>query len=196
MDKVLELLKKRKWAKDCLRVNIAHPDHIISRGANGKFKVALVRSNLLGKKETELREAIRDIAPEWWDDETQVILNHNVQCKSHQDRNKEHSWILFLGDFTGGALCFEDDGSKFEERQTWLKFDGQRFHYNEPIDSGDKYSIVLYRSGAKKTKAQQVAESISKKKQKDTELKEAAGKVLAALTGLEAKLDSLPPPPP
>ena len=32
MDKVEELLRSRKWAKDCLRVNIAQPDQIITRG--------------------------------------------------------------------------------------------------------------------------------------------------------------------
>ena len=78
MDKVEELLAKRRWVKDCLRLNIAQPEQIIARGKNNKFKVALVQSNLLGKKEHELREAIRYIAPEWWDDETQVILNKNV----------------------------------------------------------------------------------------------------------------------
>ena len=36
MDKVLELLRSRKWAKDCLRVNIAQPDQTITRGKAGK----------------------------------------------------------------------------------------------------------------------------------------------------------------
>ena len=78
MDKVEELLRSRRWAPDCLSVNIAQPDQIITRGASGKVKIAKVRSNLLRKNEEELREAIRIIAPEWWDDETQIILNHNV----------------------------------------------------------------------------------------------------------------------
>ena len=59
MDKVEELLAKRKWAKDCLRVNIAEADQIIGRGKDGKFKVALLQSNLLGKKEDELGDAIQ-----------------------------------------------------------------------------------------------------------------------------------------
>ena len=170
MDKVEELLRKRKWAKDCLRVNIAQPDQIITRGTTGKVKSALVKSNLLRKNEHELREAIRFIAPEWWDDETQVILNHNVQCKRHKDSNKEHSWIIFLGDFTGGALCFED-GTRVEEHYRWHKFDGHQYHWNEPHE-GEKFSIVLYRSGAKKTKIQQITEAKQKKRTPQEQPKE------------------------
>jgi hypothetical protein len=164
MDKVEELLAKRKWAKDCLRVNIAEADQIIGRGKEGKFKVALLQSNLLGKKEDELRDAIKYIAPEWWgDDETQVILNKNVQCKRHKDKNKEHSWIIWLGDFTGGALCF-DDGTRLDEQYKWHKIDGQIPHWNEP-HQGTKYGIVLYRRGTKKTKIHNIMEAIRKKKE-------------------------------
>ena len=164
MDKVEELLDKRKWAKDCLRVNIAEADQIISRGQDGKFKVALLQSNLLGNKEDELRDAIKYIAPEWWgDEETQVILNKNVQCKRHKDKNKEHSWIIWLGDFNGGALCF-DDGTRLDEQYKWHKIDGQIPHWNEPHE-GTKYGIVLYRRGTKKTKIQNIVEAIRKKKE-------------------------------
>ena len=47
------------------------------------MKIALAKSNLLRKNEHELREAIRFIAPECWGDETQVILNRNIQRKRH-----------------------------------------------------------------------------------------------------------------
>ena len=125
MDNVEELLRSRKWAKDCLRVNIARPDQIITRGKAGTVNIVLVKSNLLRKDEHELREAIRFIAPERWDEETQVILNHNVPFKRHKDSNKEHSGIIFLGDFTGGALCF-DDGAHAEEQCKWHKIDGHQ----------------------------------------------------------------------
>jgi hypothetical protein len=168
MDKVEELLRKRRWAPDCLRVNIAQPDQIITRGTTGKVKIAKVRSNLLRKNEHELREAIRVIAPEWWDDETQVILNHNVQCKRHRDSsNKEHSWIIFLGDFTGGALCF-DDGVRIDEQYRWHKINGHVYHWNEPHE-GEKFSIVLYRNGSKKTKIQQIQDAQKRKKKAVTE---------------------------
>ena len=184
MDKVEELLRSRKWAKDCLRTNIAQPEQIISRGKEKKVKIALVKSNLLGKKEVELREAIKYIAPEWWDEETQVILNHNVQCKRHKDSNKEHSWIIFMGDFTGGALVF-DDGTRFEEHYKWHKFDGHQYHWNEPHE-GEKFSIVLYRSGAKQTKIQQIQAAQARKKQPDRAWEGAARSVLEAVAGAVA----------
>ena len=88
MEIVEEMLMKRKWAKDCLRANIAQDDRIIKRGS---VKIALVASNLLNqKKEPALTEAIQAIAPEWFGDETQTILNRNVQCKKQEQSH--FSW--------------------------------------------------------------------------------------------------------
>ena len=145
MDLVEELLSKRKWRNDCLRANVAQPDDV---RVYGKVKIALIKSNLLRKREKEqlLYDAIKEIAPEWWGDETQIILNKDLTCKKHKDGNKEHSWIIFLGDFTGGALCF-DDGTRIEEQYKWHKVDGHQYHWNDPRE-GEKFSIVLYRSGA------------------------------------------------
>ena len=162
MQQVEELLIARKWAPDCLRSNIAKEEDIIRRGPEGKFKVAKLQSNLLGKKKTVLRNAIREIAPEWFGDETQIILNKNVTCQRHVDRNKGHSWVCWLGDFVGGALCF-DDGRKLTEKYFWHKFNGQDAHWNEE-HTGTKYSIVLYRSGARKTKIQNMIETRKRNK--------------------------------
>jgi hypothetical protein len=107
-----------------------------------------------------------------------VILNNNVQSKRHKDSNKEHSWIIFMGEFTGGAsvfmgeftggaLCF-DDRSCFEEQHKWHKFDGHQYNWNEPHE-GEKFSIVLYRNGAKKTKVQQITDAKKKRVGKEQE---------------------------
>jgi hypothetical protein len=74
MDRVLDLLSKRKWQKRCLRVNVAQPEDI---EVIGSIKIAKICSNLLYKreKEPELYDAIKAIAPEWWGDETQITLN-------------------------------------------------------------------------------------------------------------------------
>ena len=64
-------------------------------------------SNALNKRgrEPELYDAIREAAPEWWGEDTQITLNADLVCKRHKDHgSKEHSYILWLGDFTGGAL--------------------------------------------------------------------------------------------
>ena len=93
MEDIEKMLESRRWAKGCLRVNITEPDQIIQRG---KMKISLLQSEVLPKKETALRAAIQAIAPEWWGDETQVLVNKNVQCKKHIDANDGHSYVLWL----------------------------------------------------------------------------------------------------
>ena len=158
MDVIEKMLESRKWAKDCLRINITEPDKIIQRG---KVKISLLQSQVLPKQETTLREHIKAIAPEWWGDETQVLLNKNVQCKKHVDTNDGHSYVLWLGDFSGGALLFED-GTRLDEKYKWHKINGRIPHWNEPHE-GTKYAIVLYKRAIKHTKHQRVAEAIKRK---------------------------------
>ena len=71
-------------------------------------------------------------------------IEQRFESKKHKDANKEHSWILWLGDFTGGALNFED-GTKLEEKYKWHKINGQIPHWNDEHE-GTKYAVVLYRS--------------------------------------------------
>ena len=156
MDKVLELMSKRKWQKHCLRVNVAQPEDI---KITGSVKVAKIYSNVLNNrdKEPELYDAIKDVSPEWWGDDIQITLNKDLVCKRHRDHaNKEHSWILWLGDFTGGALNF-DDGTKVEGKGVWHKISGHIHHWNDPHE-GSKYSIVLYRR-TRTTKSNRLADA-------------------------------------
>jgi hypothetical protein len=148
MDKVEQLMANRKWVKHCLRTNCAAPEDI---QLTGKVKIAKIYSNLLYKreKEPELYDAIKEIAPEWWDEDTRIILNKDLVAKRHKDGNKGHSWCLWLGDFTsGGGLNF-DDGTKIEGKYQWFKTDGQIHHWNDPHEGGTKYTIVLFRSDKK-----------------------------------------------
>jgi len=143
MDELEELMSKRKWKKQCLRVNVAQPEDVVQVG---KVKIARIYSNVLNdrKKEPELYDAIKAVAPEWWGADTQITLNKDLVCKRHRDHgNKEHSWILWLGDFTGGALHF-DDGKVVEGKREWHKIDGHIHHWNDQHE-GNKYSIVLYK---------------------------------------------------
>ena len=161
MDKVLELMSKRKWQKHCLRANVAQPEDI---KICGTVKVAKIYSNVLNNrdKEPELYDAIRDVAPEWWGDDTQITLNKDLVCKRHRDHaNKEHSWILWLGDFTGGALNF-DDGAKIEGKGVWHKINGHIYHWNDPHE-GNKYSIVLYRR-TRTTKSNRLVDAMRAKR--------------------------------
>ena len=79
-----------------MRTNCAAPEDIVM---TGKIKFATIYSNLLWQreKEPELYDAIKGIAPEWWDDETRIILNKDLATKRHKDGNKGHSWLVWLG---------------------------------------------------------------------------------------------------
>ena len=161
MDKLLDLMSKRKWQKHCLRLNVAQPEDI---KMSGSIKAAKIYSNVLNKreKEPELYDAIKELAPEWWGDDTQITLNKDLVCKRHKDHgNKEHSYILWLGDFTGGALNF-DDGTKVEGKGVWHKINGHIHHWNDPHE-GSKYSIVLYR-GTRKQKSRSLADAMRAKR--------------------------------
>ena len=80
MDEVLRLLEARRWDKYCRRTNIATPDLI----EGDAFKRARLQSNKIRPNEHKLLEAIKAIAPEWHEN-TEVILNRDVQCKRHTD---------------------------------------------------------------------------------------------------------------
>jgi len=136
-----ELLSKRSWKPSSLRTNIVPQDKIIEFP---NFKIALCESNTPQKHERKLKEAIAAIAPEWCEGETRITLNRNVQCERHRDGNNGMSWIIWLGDFTGGALVF-DDGTRIEEKYKWHHIDGRQYHWNEPHE-GTKYAIILYKS--------------------------------------------------
>ena len=164
MEEIENMLESRKWAKDCLRINISQPENIIQRG---KIKISTLQSQVLPKKEVALREAVQACAPEWWGDDTQVLVNKNVQCKKHIDANDGHSYILWLGDYVGGALLFED-GTRLEEKYKWHKINGRIPHWNEPHE-GTKYGIVLYKRAIKHTKQQMMAKAIQKRKEKEAQ---------------------------
>jgi len=74
-----------------------------------------------------------------------VTVNKNVVCKEHRDKgNLGITAAMFLGSYEGGALLTES-GDRFEERNVWHKYDGSKvLHWNEPILSGVKYSVILH----------------------------------------------------
>ena len=149
-------MEARKWQKKCLRYNIVKPEDIV---IYKKTKLAFVESDSpqpkRSKIDRELIKAIEDIAPEWWGVDTRICINRNVQCERHKDGNKGHSYILWLGDFTGGALLF-DDGTRIEDKYKWHKINGQIHHWNEPHD-GTKYSVIIYKGNGQKKKTELIS---------------------------------------
>ena len=78
----------------------------------------------------------------------------NLVCAPHRDgkNSSSLSYICFLGDYEGGALCLED-GTRFEARNVWHSFNGRDVtHWNEEVTSGQKFALVAYSS----SRAQQV----------------------------------------
>ncbi len=87
--------------KVMLRAIVAQPGDV---EIHGTMKVATIYSNVLNQrgKEPELYDAIKEVAPVWWGYDTQITLNKDLVRKRHRDHaNREHSWIMWLGDFTG-----------------------------------------------------------------------------------------------
>ncbi len=156
------LMSTRRWYNRCLRTNIVKPEDVV---LCKKTRIAFVESESLGKRtriDRELKDAIEAIAPEWWGADTRISINRNVQCTRHKDGNTGHSYILWLGDFTGGALLF-DDGARIEEKYKWHKIDGQIHHWNEPHEN-TKYSVIIYRGSEKKKKSDLIHARIQQKK--------------------------------
>ena len=105
-----------EMVKTCLRTNIV-PESMMQQQKN--CKVALCESNTLRireKKETHIRDLIESIAPEWWGDDPKIVINRNVKCERHRDGNDSLSWIIWLGDFIGGALVLTTGEGSRETR--------------------------------------------------------------------------------
>jgi len=76
---------------------------------------------------------------------TSVHLNKNVQCGAHRDKhNVGLSVIVAFGDYEGGRLLTEH-GDDIDTNCNAIIFDGKHTtHWNSPILSGTKYSLVFY----------------------------------------------------
>ena len=55
------------------------------------MKVAKTYSNVVNKraKEPVLYDAIKEAAPEWWDEDAQITLNKDLMCKRHKDHGNK-----------------------------------------------------------------------------------------------------------
>mgnify|MGYP003628074079 CR=1 FL=1 len=81
---------------------------------------------------------------------TSIQINKNLQCPPHKDKNNNGvSMLVSFGDYTGGEIVI--DGETFDARENPLIFNGSELeHYNKPILSGIKYSLVFFdNEGAK-----------------------------------------------
>ncbi len=80
---------------------------------------------------------------------TTIQVNKNVECQPHVDKNNVgESYIIALGDYTGGELVIE--GVAFNIKNRWKKFDGKNVHWVEPFQlprenrEANRYSLVYF----------------------------------------------------
>ena len=77
-----------------------------------------------------------------------VTINKNHAAAKHIDKNnKGHSYIIGLGNYTGGELVFTDKKSpnygSHNIKNKWLKFVGDTEHHVKPF-KGTRYTLVYY----------------------------------------------------
>lgn len=73
---------------------------------------------------------------------TTIQVNKNVECQPHIDKNNVgNSYIIGLGNYTGGELIIEN--KYFNIKNRWKKFDGHCAHWVAPF-KGDRYTLYSY----------------------------------------------------
>jgi hypothetical protein len=79
---------------------------------------------------------------------TSIHVNHNVVCTSHLDsENIGNSMIVSFGDYKGCNLEIKN-WREYNTNCQPIIFNGSKhFHWNTPLESGNKYSFVFFNSG-------------------------------------------------
>jgi hypothetical protein len=74
-----------------------------------------------------------------------IQLNKNVVCPPHRDSgNNGKSVIISFGDYSGGELIIDGFGT-YDTNCHPLRFNGAKYlHFNNPIITGTKYSLVYF----------------------------------------------------
>lgn len=89
----------------------------------------------------ELLQAYGATVPVPW---TSIQINQNCVCAKHKDKNNVgDSYLVSLGDYTGGELVVE--GTPYDTSKNGIVFNGSELeHWNNEIVSGNKWSIVFF----------------------------------------------------
>jgi len=129
MDKLLAALRAFKWTKHS-RPNVFPRacDTILAHAGNHAAHILELACDAAPRRDFEYAQ-----------------LNRNVEMTRRVDKyNRDDSLIVLLGDFEGGALCW-DDGRRIEQKGVWHTFDGQSPHWVEPF-TGERFSVILFNS--------------------------------------------------
>jgi hypothetical protein len=147
---VLDELENIKFPKNKSRVNVsAKPTEAFAMGSvNYRGQKSLggrtKGPSRFNKKFPELYESITDLIRFYKPNfkYTTIQVNKNIRSKPHVDKNNVGpSYIIALGDFTGGKLVIE--GKEFNIKNRWKKFNGTLGHWVEPF-KGTRYSLVYF----------------------------------------------------
>lgn len=122
---------------------------IVCRRPQKKGEVMKAVMSVESKKNSFLDLLLSELADYYKIKYTTIQVNKNYTTLPHKDiANDEDSpsYLISLGDYDGGLLCFED-GTKVDANKQMISFNGSKIvHWNEPHSGGNKYSLVFYRN--------------------------------------------------
>jgi hypothetical protein len=150
IEQVLNELRATKFPKCASRKNVSSdiPECFVLGEVNYRGQAVLggrTRGpSRWNKKFPHLLQACQDliqtIHPEF--PYTTIQVNKNLQCDPHVDKNNMGpSYIIGLGDYTGGELVIE--GKAFNIRNRFKRFDGTKGHWVNDFQ-GERYSLVYF----------------------------------------------------
>lgn len=106
--------------------------------------------SVASKQYPKLYEALLKFGKSLNFDFNAIHINHNVVCTRHLDPdNVGKSLLVSFGDYEGCNLIIEDENGSHEYNTNCrpIIFDGSKhYHYNTPLISGNKYSLVFFKS--------------------------------------------------
>jgi hypothetical protein len=151
---MLKVLQKTKFPKNTGRKNILKGKQEYSRSlVVGKVKMMYGRGcadSRHNKNFKELHDTTRKFSKTAHPNYRfqAVTINKNHAAAKHVDKNnKGYSYIIGLGNYTGGELVFTNPKSphygSHNIKNKWLKFRGNTEHYVKPF-KGERYTIVYY----------------------------------------------------
>lgn len=148
-DKVLEILEETKFPKCYSRKNIKQGIEAFVLGKvnyrgqsflNYKTKGPSKYNKKFPLLYREIRKMMKIYDPDF--KFTTIQLNKNILSPPHIDKNNVGlSYIIGLGDYTGGNLVIE--GKEYNIKNRFKKFDGRLGHWVTPFQ-GSRYTLVFF----------------------------------------------------
>ena len=118
--------------------NLGYPTYAISRTSKtGKYNKLFYEAFMLGLCEI----------PDFFFTSVQINKNHRC-CKHIDSYNVGVSYIIGLGDYTGGELRIYNKDDSYEDidiKNRWYCFNGSKKYHETLPFTGERYSLVYYK---------------------------------------------------